>query len=309
MDDKAEGVAVLELDVMSRLLVLEGVGDVEPYTWAGQPGGLRHVRAEFSDVSVEWLSSADTGMYGLLVSKASTMLRRSRVRHVSGEDLLQQALSGLCSDLTVGRHRFHAVGVLARENILGGIETPRTIASGVLGRWVERMAFNTAKAKRAAFSIDDIELESNEGVLPQRYEMLQPALDVDSVLYQALCSGDAVSERIVEVLEEAVYPKFRTETGLRLMGTWFGALRQGEVLSSSLDWGIRAGLLDDFPDPDTKKLYAVRVATWKALNKAVEIMQQTYQSSPEMQSLVEMRLGYEESLEYHPPHSPLATAV
>jgi len=287
------------MDQLARLLILEGTAAVEPYSWVkGSAHDLECARIRLEGQPDDsWFSEKDSGMYALLMARVQRELNRSRILHVTAEDILQQAMSGLLSDGSLGKHRFHAVGVIARENILHGVETPARLASGTLGSWLHRMAINTIKKKDAAFSLDAM-VDSHPDWGFDSLTPVQGEKDNVVILVECMAGDTPLSVQLRGLMWLAITKRFRTQAqalGLRIMTAWFQEICNGRLLTPGLDWAKRAEL----PLTTEEDKVRAKVQTWRTWEKAAPVIREAVQGDPDVASFVDLRLTYEAEVHRH----------
>jgi hypothetical protein len=234
----------------------------------------------------------------MLLARLEGDLSRAGIRFLSGEDLLQQALAGINTNGSRGKHRFHAVGVLARENILSGVETPSRLAGGTLGTWVHRMALNVIKKKGGA------EISTSglgERPMSNRPEAAAPTQDSAQILIDCMVGSSEIALKLRHLLAGVVDRRFpdrnTTRVARQIMHTWLGALGEGKLLLPGMGWAIAAGLIDP---SEGLKAHRHRnngvVQVSKTWRKIKPLFRQALAHDAGVRSLIDLRLSYADDL-------------
>ncbi len=282
----------MSLDILARLLILEGVGNVDPFSWShcATPRALRKAQQRLGGTpAAQWFQTT-TRTYSILLNRLQGDLRRSGLRHVTGEDLMQQALAGLTAQGQPCKNKFHAIGVLARENILEGVETPSRLAQGTLGTWLHRMALNQLKKKDATLSLDGMEHTPHV-----TYEAIDPL----TVLAHCMFGQDKVALSLQQLIRETAHQRFQEDTKGRLhMDTWVDRLQQGQLLTPGTQWAIAAGTMDtSTPRTRNSSIKAVN-NTWRLFSP---LLRRAVQNDPDICQLLDLQVTYESDARAHFP--------
>jgi len=142
----------LQYDIFLRLQVLEGAYPITvDHWWKKGKVALPVAQKAFENDAVDpsWFSPAYSGMYGIIFAACKRTLNSYGIP-LEPFDFINNALMGIPIDPTANRtlRAPFEVGKASADKIKSGIETPKSIAGGVLSRYLVLKVMNEARHLR-----------------------------------------------------------------------------------------------------------------------------------------------------------------
>ena len=228
-----------EYDRFLRLQVLEGaMGIPVGHWWNKGSRGLVEAQSSFQglDLNPLWLSARNTGMFMVLEKVTDKALNSYHVP-LEPLDVINNALMGLGLDASTPGHILrppYEAGKYLSKPILGGKETPISVAKGLLGRFLVRKI--QAESKTVGFGMPE-DAEGRQKDLPQG-----PTSDMNA--------GDLLVSIFFHDLSDPLGREIRDFMRSTWAGTprqvpmdlWLDAVEQGRIPKKQ-DIATQAGIL------------------------------------------------------------------
>lgn len=138
-------------DQFLRAMMLEGAAGIRFGMWANNnaASNLRKAQKHFAEhldtMDPSWFSPQDSGAWKVLENRVGAVFRRFKLDDEQRWDVLNSTLFGLNPKLERKKVPAYETGVYAREAILSGGESPKSLAVGYGGQLFVRKAINDAE--------------------------------------------------------------------------------------------------------------------------------------------------------------------